>query len=319
MPKISEMNRPVVSVVMPAYNAEKTVEAAVRSVLSQTFQALELIVCNDASIDRTVEILAAIGDPRLRVIHNAKNMGEGATRDNAIEMAEAQWLAVIDADDVWAPDRLKHLLEYAKDESQMVFDDLMICHDVDGALVPWRPLRGSGAFGSRREMSVEITLEDYIRAERLLIKPIMPAAVIKRHGLKHSDKKFGADSEFFIRLMGLGVRARFVPAPLYLYRIAPGSMTAIVKRPAAMRLCLEECRQMKEWPDSVLRAFDDKISDLRRNETLYAIANSARQGSVLRILQHIIENPSVLIIMPRRVLKHLYYQLHRIFHGGVSR
>lgn len=313
------MHSPLVSTVMPAYNAEKTIGAAVRSVLGQTFSDLELVVCNDASTDKTVEILASIDDPRLKVVHNPKNMGEGATRDHAIRSAVAPWIAVIDADDVWAPSRLQRLLKHAGDESCMVFDDLMICHDVNGTLVPWRPLRGTGAFGGRRGEAVGLTIEDYIRAERLLIKPLIPAAAIRENGLKHSDKRFGADSEFFIRLMGQGIGARYVPEPLYWYRIAPGSMTAVARNPALMRLCLEDCRRMQQWPDSVLQAFADKIAALRRNETLYGIADCVRKHDLRGVLRHILANPGVLTILPRRVFKHFHYQLHRITHGGAGR
>lgn len=313
------MSKPVVSVVMPAYNAERTIETAVRSVLGQTFLALELVVCNDASGDRTAEILAAIDDPRLKVIHNPRNMGEGLTRDNAIEAAVAPWIAVIDADDVWMPDRLERLLAHVADESSMIFDDLMICHDVSGQFVPWQPLRGRSAFRAQGGRAVEVKLEDYVRSERLLIKPLMPAAVIRESRLKHTTRKFGADSEFFISLFGTGLGAWYLPEPLYWYRVAPGSMTAVAKNLAAMRHCIEDCRRMRDWPDSVLLAFDEKIAALRRNEALHGIAGSLRRGSLLEALRHVWSSPGVLAILPRRVLKHFYYQLHRIVHGGKGR
>lgn len=313
------MNRPVVSVVMPAYNAERTIAAAVTSVLGQTFADLELVVCNDASADRTAELLAAIDDPRLKVIHNAKNSGEGPTRDAAIAAATAPWLAVIDADDVWAPERLERLLAQAVDGNCMVFDDLLVCHDADGELVPWQPLRGRRAFGARGEGAADVSLEDYLRAERLLIKPLFPAAVVRDNGIRHSDRKFGADTEFFIRVLGQGVRARYLPEPMYWYRIAPGSMTAQLKNPTLMRRCLEDCRAMRPWPDSVQAAFADKIAALHRNETLYGIADSLRKRELGGVFRHIGANPGVLSILPRRVLKHLYYQVHRVLHGGIGR
>ncbi|MBN8901933.1 MAG: glycosyltransferase family 2 protein, partial [Rhodospirillales bacterium] len=67
--------RPEISVLMPAYNAERYIRQSIHSVLSQTFEDFELLVVDDGSTDTTPEILASVRDPRLRVLRNATNLG----------------------------------------------------------------------------------------------------------------------------------------------------------------------------------------------------------------------------------------------------
>ncbi|MGH8029650.1 MAG: glycosyltransferase family 2 protein, partial [Arenimonas sp.] len=233
---------PAVGVVMPAYNAARTIEAAVRSVLAQTHRDFELVVCDDGSTDATRGILRRIDDPRLRVLESERNQGQGAARDHAIAATAATWIAVIDADDEWDPRRLEVLLAAAGgDTGAMVIDDLMQCHDAPDGLVPWRALRGENAFGEDSPAPRRVPLEQFVVAPRLLIKPLMPGRPLREHGIVHGRRKFGEDIEFFLRLAACGVGLRYVPQPLYRYRISPGSATANERNQAAMREALEAC------------------------------------------------------------------------------
>src|SRR5690554_3488050 len=167
---------PLVSVVVPAYNAETTIDTMIFSVLRQTMDDFELVICNDASTDGTAEQVAKYADPRIRLINHGVNQGEGATRDSAIDAARGEWLAVLDADDAWEPDRLERLLAAAGDDTDiMPFDNLMVCHHKpDGSMASWRPIRPLGSFGAPEGNTVDISLADYIRSPRLLIKPLIP-------------------------------------------------------------------------------------------------------------------------------------------------
>lgn len=98
---------PPVSVVMAAYNAETYISAAVASILNQSYSNFELIVVNDGSTDRTGSILDAITDQRVTVIHSAANRGAAASLNRAIACAKGEWIAIHDADDLSAPNRLE--------------------------------------------------------------------------------------------------------------------------------------------------------------------------------------------------------------------
>ena len=313
------MSQPLVSVIMPAFNAAATLPTAVESVLAQSMGELELIVCDDASTDATAELLATISDPRVRYIRNPQNLGPGLSRDRAIKMATAHWVALIDADDAWLPERLEQLLAGVKGYPEsIIFDDIMTCHSADGKLVPWRPVHGVAAFGGGGIAARDLRIEDYIGSPRLIIQPMMPVAVIRRHGLSHSSRSFGEDAEYFLRFALAGVGFRYLPEPLYLYRIQPGSATARagVKQ---MRECIEACAKWEGWSDSVEEAFRRKIRALRHNETLYAIADHMRRGQLLSVVRKVISDPAVLSILPRRFLQYLSYQAHRLRYGGASR
>jgi glycosyltransferase involved in cell wall biosynthesis len=96
------MMRPLVSVVIPAFNAEAFIEQTCRSVFTQTYSSLEVIVVDDGSTDRTAEILGllAASEPRLRII-TQQNRGVAAARNRGIESATGEFIAPLDADDVW--------------------------------------------------------------------------------------------------------------------------------------------------------------------------------------------------------------------------
>ncbi len=103
---------PLVSVVMAAYNAETTVAAAIRSILGQTHQNLELIIVDDASRDQTVEVVQAFEDPRIVLIKNKVNIKQGLARNIAIDQAKGEFIAVQDADDVSLPTRLEQQVSF---------------------------------------------------------------------------------------------------------------------------------------------------------------------------------------------------------------
>lgn len=106
MPKI----QPVVSIIVPAYNAEDVVAKTIDSVLAQSFPEWELIVVNDCSTDNTAAIVAqySLRDARIKLLNLEKNMGAPAGPRNAgVRLAEGQYVAFLDADDIWHSDKLR--------------------------------------------------------------------------------------------------------------------------------------------------------------------------------------------------------------------
>lgn len=103
--------RPVFSVVMPAYNADHDIERAIKSVQTQTFENLELIVVDDCSQDNTVLIVKSIADADLRIklIRQPFNQGVAATRNTAIAAAKGRYIGFLDSDDEWLPSMLENI------------------------------------------------------------------------------------------------------------------------------------------------------------------------------------------------------------------
>lgn len=99
----------LVSVIIPAYNVERYIAQTVRSVLNQTYSNFELLIIDDESPDKSVEICQQFGDPRLKIIHQ-KNRGLAGARNTGIRQAKGDYLAFLDGDDLWLPEKLeKHV------------------------------------------------------------------------------------------------------------------------------------------------------------------------------------------------------------------
>lgn len=115
---------PPVSVVIPAYNRADRIAEAVRSALDQTLPPHEVVVVDDGSRDGTAAAAAAIHDPRLRVIEQP-NAGAGVARNRGIAATTAPWIAFLDSDDTWAPDKLAvQLPETLRRGHDLCFTDL---------------------------------------------------------------------------------------------------------------------------------------------------------------------------------------------------
>lgn len=110
---------PIVSVVLPVFNGEKTIRATIDSVLAQTFSDFELIIINDGSTDSTLEIVSQYQDSRLKVF-SYSNAGLSATRNRGISLASGEYIACIDADDLWLVSKLEVQLNALKNNPEAV-------------------------------------------------------------------------------------------------------------------------------------------------------------------------------------------------------
>ena len=109
------MPDPLVSVIVPAYNAASTVQETLRSVLAQTFSRIEVIVVDDGSTDDTATVVAEIADQDARVrLERQPQYGVATARNHAIQCASGEFIAPMDADDLWHPTKLERQLERFK-------------------------------------------------------------------------------------------------------------------------------------------------------------------------------------------------------------
>ncbi|MBR2986562.1 MAG: glycosyltransferase family 2 protein, partial [Clostridia bacterium] len=108
----TDLDYGLVSVIMPNYNSEKYIKETVESVLQQTYSHWELLFIDDASTDGSLAIAKSFHDPRIRILQNPSNMGAAATRNVGIEAARGKWIAFLDSDDLWHPEKLSTQLGY---------------------------------------------------------------------------------------------------------------------------------------------------------------------------------------------------------------
>lgn len=113
---IKKENTPLVSVVMPAYNKERYIEQAIRSVMNQTYPRWEMIVVDDGSSDATRDIVESLvkEDSRIRLVCNGENCGAAVSRNRAFGMCQGSYVALLDSDDLWYPEKLERQVQLAQ-------------------------------------------------------------------------------------------------------------------------------------------------------------------------------------------------------------
>lgn len=114
------MNNPVVSILIPTYNRAVLLTKAIQSVLSQTYSEFELIIVDDASIDTTAAIVENFHDPRIHYLRLNKNGGVSAARNAGLKICRGDYIAFLDSDDVWVPEKLEKQLQLFHNSSDQV-------------------------------------------------------------------------------------------------------------------------------------------------------------------------------------------------------
>lgn len=131
--------KPLISIIMPAYNSEKFIEQAIESVINQTYENWELIVINDASVDETKEIVLKIAEheSRIRYFDTPQNLGVSKTRNKAVSFAKGEWIAFLDSDDRWKVQKLEKQIHLQKElNAELLFTGSAFM-DVNGQPLEW--------------------------------------------------------------------------------------------------------------------------------------------------------------------------------------
>lgn len=105
--------RELVSIIMPSYNTAKYIAESIRSILAQTYDNWELLIVDDCSTDNTDEIVTPfLSDERIKYFKNEKNSGAAISRNKALREAEGKWIAFLDSDDLWVPEKLEKQIKF---------------------------------------------------------------------------------------------------------------------------------------------------------------------------------------------------------------
>jgi glycosyltransferase involved in cell wall biosynthesis len=218
---------PLVSVVVAAFNAERTIAQAIDSVVAQSFPDWELLVCDDASSDSTPAIvesrLQAYGAGRCRLL-SLPHAGPAASRNSGIRDARGEYIAFLDDDDFWTADKLSRCVEVARAESADI-----VCHSE-----LWLQDDGSSEVHHYSEL-FDVDLHPAVSLFRN--NPFSTSALLVRRrclldaGLFDVSLPSAEDYDLWIRLAMLpGIRVRFLDEPLGVYRIRSGSESSKIDR-----------------------------------------------------------------------------------------
>lgn len=127
----------LVSIIMPSYNTAEYIADSIRSILAQTYANWELIIVDDCSTDNTAEVVRSFDDPRIFFLKNEKNSGAAISRNYALREAKGKWIAFLDSDDIWVPERLEKQIRFMEENGyKMTYCDYRIC--LNGV---WEPVK----------------------------------------------------------------------------------------------------------------------------------------------------------------------------------
>jgi hypothetical protein len=218
---------PRASVIMPVYNVAPYVERALGSALCQSMSDLEVIVVDDGSTDATADVVESIarGDERVRLLHNVGNQGEPYTRMRAHAAARGEWLAPLDGDDAWLPDRLEQMLSTpGADLADAISDDVYRV-EPDGHTV-WRCLQQRWQQPLIVEVPRWLDACDLVRHHLGVVQPLMRRTFLEQHHLGVPNARVANDFYLYLEMMLAGARWLQVPGAYYIYYATAGSVTA---------------------------------------------------------------------------------------------
>lgn len=267
-----------VSIIIPTYNVEKYIADTVESVLAQTYSNFELLIIDDESPDRSVEICQQFNDPRIKIIHQ-KNQGLAGARNTGIRNASGDYIAFLDGDDLWEPEKLaKHVAHLEQSPSVGVSFSRSAFIDEDG---------------ERLDIYQMPKLKDISKADVFCRNPISngSAAVFRREvfeGIKFRDQvngesldcyfdnrfRLSQDIECWLRIViQTSWQIEGIPEALTLYRVNSGGLSA------------DLLPKMKSWEAMVekLRPYDpDLFAEYESLSRAYQLRYLARRAVTLK-------------------------------------
>ena len=118
----------LVSIIMPSYNTAEYISDSIKSIQSQTYKNWELIIVDDCSTDNSMEVIRSFNEPRIKLLQNEKNSGAAISRNYALREARGKWIAFLDSDDIWVPEKLEKQIRFMqKNNYAFTFTDYRIC------------------------------------------------------------------------------------------------------------------------------------------------------------------------------------------------
>lgn len=234
----------LVSIMMPAFNAENFIASAIESILAQTYQNWELIIVNDGSTDRTGDIISQFKDERIQIF-NQENCGEAAARNLALSKMNGQFLAFLDSDDKYLPEFLRKMVAYITNHPKL---DAVYC---DGFYIDTRENVIEPLSNHRRGPFIGNLFEPLVRASDVFGPPI--CTLIKRNLIEINKLNFdteiiiGPDWDFFIKISPY-LSWGYLDEKEVHYRVHQTNITVTTgseKRRASLEICRQNAIQNK--------------------------------------------------------------------------
>lgn len=221
------MEKPLVSVCIPAYNSAAYIKETIDSVLRQTYENIELIVCDDLSSDNTVEVIESISDSRIRLVRNQNNLGMSGNWNNCLSHCSGEFIKLLCADDVLAENAVEKEAEALIQNPSAVLS----CSDTQLFDSEGKPKgkyrrypKATGLVDGKLVVRAGFFSQDYFGAP---LANLFRRSAVEKYGEFDSDFVYILDYEFFVRLACHG-DIFIIHEPLNYFRVRYDSNTGEV-------------------------------------------------------------------------------------------
>ena len=256
---------PLVSVIMNVRNGAPTLPEAIESVLAQSFADWELIVWDDRSTDSSAEVVSRYRDPRVRYFLSPEETALGRARSDAISRASGEWLAFLDQDDVWLPQKLEKQIALAADDVALIY----------GRTIRFYPNGRERDYDHAHEYALLPEGDIFTQLFTKSCFIAMSSAIFRRSAVEAiggipDEVKIIPDYYLYVAV-SRRYQARAVQAPVCRYRMHPGSMSQV----AAREMHREVLWLIDKWSGSL----DPQLVGQCRRRHLTAIALEEMRSS----------------------------------------
>ncbi len=275
---------PRVTVAIPVYNSAATLERCIRSAMAQTLQDIEILVADDGSTDDSAALAEALAreDPRIAVLRLAPNAGKPRAMNAMVTAARGEWVAVLDADDAYRPQRLQRLVAAAEAAGvdmaadNLLYRDAGIDQIVSIGFDPQAPERIIGTADLVR------TADSFGTFDFGILKPVVRRSFLVAHGLRYYEHtRLAEDFYYLLNYFVAGGRACLLSEPLYDWTLPFGTVSRrwTGTGGGAWRYNYREA----------LLANDHFIAEMRRRGEAEVVAMLQSRGRQYRVMVHYLD------------------------------
>lgn len=301
------LTRPVLAtIVVPTYCAEATLERALRSALDQTLRDIEIIVVDDASTDRSWSLINTLitEDSRIIAVRNERNRGKPVGMNRAIALARGRWLAVLDADDWYHPERLSRLIALGERRRVDMVSDNQFFFDAQADKIvgtAWRFTDGHWPLSFDQFLYGSNAFATFNLG---MLKPVIRTDFIRRVSLGYEeDARHGQDFFHLLQFYLAGGRAVVTDQPYYYYTQPFGAISRRWSHTARRRYDFQTAylinqRQIEAARDvltnSQVRRLEQRNNQLHALELYYQAKQCFAEGDYLGAVGRVTRQPAIL-------------------------
>ena len=322
---------PEVSVVIPAYNSEKYLAKALKSVFNQSYRNFEIILIDDASTDLTVKIAKSFNDKRLKILKNEQNKGVSYSRNLGITEAKGKWIALLDSDDWYGSERLEKLLAVANlKDADLIADDLFLVNE--GESQHWSTFLTEDSHHSL----LPITLIDavkFVASDRLnpisakrnwslgYVKPLIRREFLLRNNISYNHSiDVGEDFVLYLECLRKNAKFYLVSEPYYYYQTRDSSLSSRKPLEYLTQSCeitqrfinLEVCSAAQLH---LLQALLQNLSIFQKRIEYYRVVESIKNKKLWEVIEQVIDSPYVVGDLCQRLKMALMNRISRLINS----